>query len=165
MIRMIHIAALLLMAQFAEADTPHVHDTALAPLDARATRIVVDKSDRMLWLYRGNDVIKSYSKVRLGPSPKGHKRYEGDGRTPEGTYKITERKTDSEFHLALRVSYPSAADLKRPLPRGEKSHGGDIMIHGDKTWHWTNGCVALTNTEIDEIFPLVEVGTPIEIRW
>ncbi len=142
----------------------HTHQTELVSPDERATLIVVDKSERTLWLYRGDEIIKTYRKVRLGRNPKGHKVYDGDDKTPEGTYEITERKDDSGYHLALRVSYPNREDRQRKLPRGKKI-GGDIMIHGAKTWHWTNGCIALTNEEIDEIFPLVANGTPIKIRW
>jgi murein L,D-transpeptidase YafK len=143
------------------------------PVDARATLIVVDKSARRLTLFRNGDALKSY-KVALGSAPRGHKQQEGDGRTPEGRYTIDFKNARSRFHLALRVSYPNDADRERAHIRGV-SPGGDIMIHGLPNglgwlagvhlWRdWTDGCVAVTDSEVDEIWPLVDVGTKVDIR-
>lgn len=136
-------------------------------------RVVVEKRARTLTLMRGGRALKQY-KIALGFSPVGHKEREGDGRTPEGVYAIDFHKPDSDYHLALHVSYPAAADTKRAEELGV-SPGGDIMIHGfpnDRdgadvghgTRDWTAGCIAVTNAEIEEIYAAVRDGTPIEIR-
>ncbi|MBQ8104933.1 MAG: L,D-transpeptidase family protein [Afipia sp.] len=145
----------------------------LAPTDERATRVEVNKSARQLNLFRGSEIIRSY-KVSLGFSPTGHKAKEGDGRTPEGLYAAEFKNARSRFHLALRVSYPNAEDRKTAQGYGV-SPGSDIMIHGLPNglgWlnrlhlnhDWTDGCIAVTNSEIEDIWRLVAPGTPIEIR-
>ena len=112
--------------------------------------------------------------VALGSSPVGHKQREGDGRTPEGRYLLDWRNPRSAFHLSLHLSYPDAVDTKAADARGEDP-GGMIMIHGMRNglgWigaahrlmDWTDGCIAVTNEEIREIWSLVPNGTPIEIR-
>jgi murein L,D-transpeptidase YafK len=104
----------------------------------------------------------------------GAKQFEGDGRTPEGTYNIAGRNPQSEFHRALRISYPLADDIARAKAAG-KSPGGDIMIHGLHNglgwlgrWHrwcdWTAGCVALTDAEIEEVWKAVPDGTAVVIQ-
>lgn len=139
----------------------------------KADRIVIDKSDRALTLLRGNEPLRVYT-VALGGAPKGAKRFEGDGRTPEGVYRIDYRNANSNFHLALRISYPNEADRVRALDAG-LDPGGQIMIHGLKNgqgWlgerhrggDWTDGCIAVTNAEIEEIWSLVDLGTPVEIK-
>jgi len=139
----------------------------------RVDRVIIDKSDRRLTLLRGDEPVKSYP-VSLGGAPKGAKIFEGDQRTPEGTYTIDFRNADSGFHRALRISYPSEADRMRALEAG-LDPGGQIMIHGLKNgqgWlgerhladDWTDGCIAVTNGQIEEIWSLVELGTPVEIR-
>ena len=144
-----------------------------AAANARATSVLVEKKDRRLTLMRDNKPIKSYA-VSLGSNPDGHKRQEGDDRTPEGSYKIDFKNQRSRFHLALRISYPETADRESARQRGVPP-GSDIMIHGLRnglgwlrTLHlkldWTDGCIAVTNTEIEEIWSLVDVGTVIEIR-
>jgi murein L,D-transpeptidase YafK len=142
------------------------------PADARADRIVVEKSARRLTLFRGETPLKSY-RVALGRSPNGTKQREGDHRTPEGRYVIDAHKEDSTFHQALHISYPSPADSVAAAQRGVKP-GGDIMIHGIRNglgWlgafhrviDWTDGCIAVTDRQIDEIYRAVPDGTPIEI--
>ena len=144
-----------------------------APAAERANLIVVEKSARRLTLLRDGQVLKAYE-VALGGAPRGHKQQEGDGRTPEGAYAIDFKNARSRFHLALRISYPSAADRASAQRRGV-APGGDIMIHGLPNglgwvarlhlWRdWTDGCVAVTDAQIDEIWPLVDVGTAVEIR-
>lgn len=146
---------------------------ALATAGVKADRVVIEKSQRQLTLFRGDHPIRTYS-VALGGAPKGHKRFEGDQRTPEGVYKIDFRNDRSNFHRALRISYPSESDRMRALEMGYDP-GGQIMIHGLKNgqgWlgqrhladDWTDGCVAVTNEEIEEIWSLVDLGTPVEIR-
>jgi murein L,D-transpeptidase YafK len=145
----------------------------LAPAEARASLIVVEKSARQLTLLRNGEVLGAYN-VALGNAPNGHKLQEDDGRTPEGAYAIDFKNARSHFHLALRVSYPNAADRASAQRRGV-APGGDIMIHGLPNglgwlarfhlWRdWTDGCIAVTDRQIDEIWPLVDVGTAVEIR-
>lgn len=139
----------------------------------KADKIVVVKSERRLYLLRGSEVVKSY-RVALGRQPRGTKLYQGDGRTPEGRYVLDGRNAGSNFYRALHVSYPNAADKVRARAMGEAA-GGLIMVHGlpnerpnwgEEHWmyNWTNGCIAVTNREMDEIWASTELGTPIEIR-
>jgi murein L,D-transpeptidase YafK len=145
----------------------------LRPANERATSIVVDKSARRISLLQDARVLKSYD-MSLGSDPVGHKQREGDGRTPEGRYSIDFKNGRSRYHLALRVSYPDIKDRESAKARGVPP-GSDIMIHGLpnglgflKRLHlmsdWTDGCVAVTNQEIREIWSLVDVGTTIQIN-
>lgn len=147
--------------------------TPYAQPPARADRIVVEKSKREMKLMRGGEVLKTYQ-VALGRQPVGAKDRQGDHKTPEGVYSVDAKKPNSRFHRALHISYPSAADRERARKLGVEP-GGDVEIHGlGSMWgwvgashrkvDWTDGCIAVTNEEIDEIWPLVEVGTPVEIR-
>jgi murein L,D-transpeptidase YafK len=144
-----------------------------AALPGKAERIIVIKSERRLFLVRDGDVLRSY-RVALGRRPRGTKIYQGDGRTPEGTYRIAAFNPQSRFHRSLRVSYPNDHDRTLARALGHTA-GGDIMVHGlaperraygAEHWrfNWTNGCIAVTDEEIEEIWQRVEVGTPIEIR-
>ncbi len=137
----------------------------MAPPEQRADRILVDKSLRRMQLLRGGRMIATYS-IRLGDEPVGHKRQQGDERTPEGDYRISGRNANSRFHLSLRISYPNEADRKQARDRGVDP-GGDIMIHGGNSplWprDWTDGCIAVRNDEIEEIWSRVPTGTPIRI--
>jgi len=139
----------------------------------QADRIIVHKKDRTLQLLRGDIVLRAY-KIALGGEPVGPKTCQGDHRTPEGTYAIDSRNAGSKFHRALHVSYPNADDRKRAAA-ANCSAGGDIMIHGlpngygfvgssHRLKDWTDGCIAVTDEEIEEIWRLVPNGTPIEIR-
>jgi murein L,D-transpeptidase YafK len=138
---------------------------------AVADRIVIVKSRRTMTLFHGERALKTY-KVALGSAPVGPKQIQGDHKTPEGNYTIVGRNERSQFHLALRISYPNAADRARARQLGS-SPGGDIMIHGlpngfaDAQYRrtdWTDGCVAVSNSEIEEIWRLAPVGTRVEIR-
>jgi murein L,D-transpeptidase YafK len=144
----------------------------LAPPQQLADLIRVDKTSRTLTLLRGPAVIRTYP-MSLGRAPSGHKLQEGDGRTPEGRYSIDSRNSRSRFHLALHISYPNGEDRAGAQRRGV-SPGGDIMIHGlpnGISWlgklhlqrDWTDGCIAVTNQEMDEIWSLVATGTQVEI--
>ncbi|MBS1857246.1 MAG: L,D-transpeptidase family protein [Acidobacteria bacterium] len=133
----------------------------------RADRIVVHKARRELLLLRGNSILRAY-RIALGRDPIGHKQCEGDGRTPEGDYLIDRRNPRSRYHLALHISYPNDADRARAAALGADP-GGDIMIHGLKDGQprdgdWTQGCIAVTNAEMEEIWSLVPDGTPIHIE-
>jgi len=138
-----------------------------------ADRVLIEKKARRLTLYSHGQVIRTY-KVALGRKPEGPKEREGDRKTPEGVYVINSRNSSSGFHLALHISYPNAADVERAKRLGV-SPGGNIMIHGMKNgfgwtgrfhrwFDWTAGCIAVTDSEIDEIAALVPVGTTVEIR-
>lgn len=139
----------------------------------KADRILVLKSARLLELLRNGAVLKSYP-IALGGHPRGTKRRRGDGRTPEGLYVIDGRNPDSRFHRALHISYPNAED--RALARAARRDPGDaIFIHGLPEGggrtdpvrffkDWTDGCIAVGNTAIEQIWNAVPDGTPVEIR-
>jgi murein L,D-transpeptidase YafK len=145
----------------------------VAATTAQADKIVIVKSVRTMTLLSGPKVLKTY-KVALGGVPAGPKRVEGDHKTPEGNYVIDAKNSRSQFHLSLHISYPSAADRENAHKLGSRP-GGAIMIHGlarpfaylgslHRQTDWTDGCVAVTNAEIEEIWKLVPVGTRVEIR-
>lgn len=130
------------------------------------TSIQVHKADRKMYLLHNGEVLESYD-IGLGFAPQGHKQFEGDGKTPEGTYFISHRNPKSRYHLSLGVSYPNDADRAYAAAAG-KAPGGDIMVHGGpprKTnkRDWTAGCIAVTDREIEEIYAMVKPGTPIYI--
>ena len=147
--------------------------TASAREAVTADSIVVDKGKRQLTLYRQGTPVRTYL-VALGKQPVGDKVRRGDNRTPEGLFRIEARNPQSRYHLALRISYPDAAHNQRAHALGV-SPGGDIMIHGlpkrqawvgaaHRDYDWTEGCIAVTNAEIEEIWNAVPVGTPIHIK-
>lgn len=136
-------------------------------------RVVVHKATRKMELYRGASIVASY-KVSLGLVPTGQKQREGDFRTPEGSYRLTRRNAQSDFFLAVQVSYPEAADLAMARRNGW-APGGSIMVHGLPNFmkyprdrylstDWTDGCIALSNEDMLDFWLLTGLGTPIEIR-
>lgn len=136
--------------------------------------VSVDKSKRRMFLMEGGVVIKEY-RIALGANPKGHKQQEGDNRTPEGKYTLDYIIHDSAFYRSVHISYPDAIDTLEAGRLGVDP-GGDIKIHGLKndetqepnyiqSFDWTNGCIAITNAEMDEFIELVPMGTPITIEW
>ncbi len=131
------------------------------------TRVVVMKSDRKLYLFNNDIMLKSYD-IDLGFAPEGHKIEEGDGRTPEGRYVIDRKNPNSAFHLSVGISYPNEEDRARAEEAGV-SPGGDIFIHGGRRWgdrrgpDWTAGCISVSNREIREIYSMVNVGTVIDL--
>lgn len=138
-----------------------------------ADSVVVDKSDRTLSLLSHGRVLKTY-RVSLGGHPLGPKRREGDERTPEGVYRLDARNPHSSSHLALHVSYPDSADRAWARAHGA-APGGLVVVHGIRNgmgWlgrlhrlvDWTDGCIAVTDGEMDEIWRAVPTGTPIRIR-
>ncbi len=150
----------------AAADTP-------LPANARSDKVVVLKARRELQLWQAGNLLKTY-KVALGGEPVGAKQQEGDHKTPEGTYKLDWRSEKSRFYKAIHISYPNAEDRARAKKRGVNP-GGALMLHGlpNGLGHlgkahllrdWTDGCVAVTNEELDEIWRAVPDGTPIEIK-
>ncbi len=134
--------------------------------------VFVDKSEKKMYLLSKGKKVKEYHVV-FGANPIGHKQQEGDERTPEGKYILDYKKEDSAFHKSIHISYPNQEDKNIAKEKGVNP-GGLIMIHGQKnglgwlSWftqwfNWTDGCIAVTNREMDEIWKLVQVGTPIEI--
>ena len=138
-----------------------------------ADKVLVEKSTETLLLLKNGRVLKKFH-VSFGAHPKGHKRQQGDERTPEGKYILDYKNAHSKFYKSIHISYPNKTDRER----ARKAHvnpGGDIMIHGQKNglgwlslvsqrFNWTDGCIAVTNDEMDEIWKAVKPGTPIEIR-
>ncbi|MDN3454580.1 MULTISPECIES: L,D-transpeptidase family protein [unclassified Psychrobacter] len=140
--------------------------------DVVIDKVFVDKSERRLQLLSGDDVIRTY-RIALGDSPVGHKQQEGDERTPVGIYTLDYKNENSIAHRSIHISYPNAADKARAKQLGV-SPGGDIMIHGqmngfghlaaiNQKYDWTDGCIAVTDDEMDEIMAAVTLGIPIEI--
>lgn len=147
-------------------------ESGAAQLLPRVDRVVVYKARRRLELLRGGEVLRSY-KVALGLQPEGHKEREGDYRTPEGRYQLTRRNPRSDYFLSIQVSYPNEADVQRAQANGWKP-GGAIMIHGhpnalkhERAWYarhdWTDGCIAVSNADMVEIWLLTQGNTPIDI--
>jgi len=136
-------------------------------------RIYVDKSEHWMAVYRGGRIIREF-RVALGRGGLKPKERAGDGRVPEGLYVIDAHNPDSAYHLSLHISYPTPEQTAAAAARGDTA-GGDIMIHGlpnGRAWigsrqrkaDWTEGCIALTNAEMDWLYRAVPDGTPIEIR-
>lgn len=139
----------------------------------KADRVLVVKSEKRLFLFRGEKLLGSYG-AAFGGNPVGHKQREGDQRTPEGRYVLDFKKKDSAFYRAIHISYPNAADIQSAKARGVPP-GGAIMIHGQpngfgwaafitQRFDWTDGCIALSDEAMDAVWAAVEAGTPIEIR-
>lgn len=157
----------LILAACAPVPVPGPGSSPERPVDF----LLVDKSERTLVLYRDGIEVRRYAGLQFGAERFGHKRFEGDERTPEGRYTIDTRNPNSAFHLSLRVSYPNERDRAFAEAQG-RSPGGDIFLHGQPNGlaagrmegDWTDGCIALANAEMDELWRLVRDGTPIEIR-
>ena len=130
------------------------------------TRVQVFKDARVMQLLHNNTQLAAY-RFELGFAPKGHKNFEGDGRTPEGAYLVDRRNPNSRYHLSIGISYPNADDIAYAEAMGKRP-GGDIFIHGTPSNYlgqddWTWGCIAVTNDEIEQIYAMVKDGTPIYI--
>jgi murein L,D-transpeptidase YafK len=133
--------------------------------------VLVDKSDRTMWLYAGGQAVHTITGLQLGDAPEGPKRFQGDERTPEGLYTLDYGNPNSGYHLSLHVSYPSAADRAFAEAQG-RNPGGLIFIHGQPNdWpagrvpgDWTDGCIAVSDEEIEALWAAIPDGTPIEIR-
>lgn len=155
------------------ADSSRASKPAAVAASFSADSIVVEKQAHRLSLYHNGSLVKTYL-VALGQQPVGDKERRGDNRTPEGLFYIEARNPNSRYHRALRISYPDAAHRARAQSLGV-SPGGDIMIHGlparqawvgaaHRDFDWTEGCIAVTNAEIEEIWSAVPIGTPIHIK-
>lgn len=139
----------------------------------RVDKVIVIKKNRLLMLLKDGEIFKTY-RVSLGKQPSGHKIMAGDQRTPEGKYILDSRNPRSKYYLSIHISYPNESDIINARKLGV-SPGGGIMIHGLSQGQragreaqvfsdWTNGCIAVSNTEMEEIWRLVQDGTPIEIK-
>jgi murein L,D-transpeptidase YafK len=157
---------------YAVSKGPHESSYDQDGIRSTVDRVLVLKSERRLYLVRDNKVVKSYN-IRLGRSPVGHKVFEGDGRTPEGLYVLDYRNNGSQFYRSIRISYPNDRDVAEARQYGGRP-GGFVMIHGQpngsrmgyydaRAWDWTEGCIAVSNAEMDEIWAVTEPGTLIEI--
>ena len=173
MSRRILIAVCVLVLLIAGVWTYAHHLWNPLPQGTKIDRILIEKSARRLSVLADGKKLKSY-RVALGRNPVGAKQEEGDMKTPEGFYAVDSRNPQSDYHLALHVSYPSVDDTARATERGVNA-GFDIMIHGIRNgggWigafhrmhDWTAGCIALTDEEIEELWRVTPDGTPIEIR-
>jgi murein L,D-transpeptidase YafK len=138
-----------------------------------AERVIVDKADRKLHLVKDGEAFRTFD-VALGMYPTGDKQREGDFRTPEGIYVLDTRNPNSEFFLSIHVSYPNNQDVREARLKG-LDPGGAIMIHGQpnaptkseayyRTQDWTNGCIAVSNSDMIDIWLMTDNNTPIEIR-
>jgi murein L,D-transpeptidase YafK len=140
------------------------------PPSVTADKVLVLKGERKLLLMKGEEVLKTYI-ISLGGNPVGGKIRQGDSKTPEGNYVLDRHNAHSQYHKSIHISYPNAEDVARARKRGVPP-GGDVFVHGlPNDFHgpsgrgdWTEGCIAVTNQEIDEIWWAVADGTPIEIR-
>jgi murein L,D-transpeptidase YafK len=141
--------------------------------EQRADAVLVVKSEKRLYLMREGEPFASF-RVSFGSNPRGHKQEQGDGRTPEGRYILDYKNPGSAYYKSIHISYPNAKDRKEARKRGVDP-GGDIMIHGQKNgygwlsflvqrFNWTNGCIALSDRDMDIVWNAVKPGTPIEIK-
>ena len=132
------------------------------------TRLRLYKGQRLLVLDGNERVLRTFP-IGLGFAPEGHKQFEGDGRTPEGSYVIDRRNPESLFHLSVGISYPNEADIAFAKAQG-RSPGGDIFIHGQPRKRtgdgpdWTAGCISVSNKEMEEVYAMVKDGTLITLR-
>ena len=144
----------------------------ILPPGKRIDSIRVEKSRRLMLLSHNGERVKTY-RISLGRDPMGNKKQEGDNRTPEGTYYIEEKIPEGKYYRYLRISYPDQKDRERAISLGVDP-GCDIMIHGlpeGYRWlgklhllrDWTYGCIAVTNREMDELYTVIDIGTPVEI--
>ncbi len=169
------LAACLFIGTAAGDALPY-HARAMASVGVElplADRVLVRKSERRLYLMRGNDVLRAY-RIALGLNPGGHKERAGDFRTPEGAYRLTRRNTRSDFFLSIQVSYPNESDSRNARRNGWQP-GGSIMIHGlpndprhgpdyYATQDWTDGCIAVTNADMVEIWMMTSENVRIDIE-
>ena len=130
------------------------------------TSVQIHKAQRKMYLLHNQKVLQSYD-IALGPNAFGHKQFEGDGKTPEGTYYMTFKNPNSKYHLSLYINYPNVVDREFAASHN-RPPGGEIFIHGGPlrpvpVRDWTEGCIAVTNEEIEVIYSMVNLGTPVHI--
>lgn len=167
LLAVILLAGVILWDRFAPPEPPPI----MEPITGQIDRILVEKSARKMTVFRDGTPLKTY-KIALGFTPEGDKEVEGDGKTPEGIYKITHRNPKSAYHLSLGIDYPQPEDITRAKAAGV-SPGGDIFIHGQPNrsgrfvtipYDWTAGCIAVSDDEIEELWAITPDGTEVEIR-
>ena len=160
------LGGVILWHRYAPPPTPP-----LPPLTAPIDRIEIDKSDRRLTVFREGRALRSYP-IGLGRVPEGPKTEQGDGRTPEGTFRIDRRNPNSKYHLSLGLDYPQPEHVALARARGV-SPGGDIFIHGQPNavkgrltlpGDWTAGCIAVSDAIIEELWRIAPIGTEVVIR-
>ena len=164
------LSTFILLALLASATSVSVNAMDLP----KADRVLVKKTERKLVLLKDGEIFRDYD-IALGDNPMGHKQFEGDERTPEGSYTLDWRNSNSKFYRSIHISYPNQQDKQFAMEQG-RSPGGMIMIHGQpnkstdpvSAWildqmDWTDGCIAVKNEEMDEIWAAIDNGTPIEI--
>lgn len=143
----------------------------LPPLVGPIDRILVEKAARRMVVYREGVALRTY-KIALGFAPAGSKVRQGDGKTPEGSFRIDRMNAQSSYHLSVGLDYPQTADKTRATAGGYDP-GGDIFIHGQPnalpdetvlTGDWTAGCIAVSNAEMREIFAAMQTGTVVDVR-
>lgn len=159
------VAALVTLGLLAACGQPSKFRTYHGP---EVTQVVVHKATRRMHLYHHGERLRTF-RVQLGGNPFGHKLHEGDRRTPEGDYIIDRRNPNSRFHLSIGIDYPNEEDIARAEANGW-SPGGDIFIHGRgprfqrARGDWTDGCIAVSDREMEDIYAMVRDGTPIRIN-
>ncbi len=167
------ITGLIFLIFFLGLIAYYFYPEAKLPTGAQIDYMLVFKSKRQLLAYSNGQLMKTYT-ISLGKNPIGDKEFEGDKKTPEGVYFINAKNPNSGYHKNLGISYPDKDDIAKAKQLG-KPTGGDVKIHGLRNgsgftgkfhrWkNWTNGCIALSNQEIDELYTAVKIGTRIEIK-
>jgi len=164
------LAPMLIAALLVWPGQPWGEPPDMVAADQRASLVVIDKAARRLTLWRDAEIVGRY-RIALGFAPTGDKRREGDGKTPEGRYRIDRKNANSAFHLSLGIDYPRP-DQRAAAAAAGRDPGGDIFIHGQPNgwtgpaipYDWTAGCAAGPNAEIREIWSLVAIGSPVVIR-
>lgn len=169
------VASAVALSMFSNLDSTRVAAGSVARPAAPVAgdSLVVEKGKRQLVVFYRGKAVRTYY-VALGRNPVGDKLRIGDNRTPEGLFYIEGRNPNSQYHLSLRISYPDSAHRVRSAKLGAQP-GGDIMIHGlpasqepfgaaHRDFDWTNGCIAVTNREIEELWRVIRDGTPIQIK-
>lgn len=163
------ITGILLVVFFCQTS-----ESATPPLnEPKVDKVIVVKSRRVMMLLNNSSIVRTY-RIALGKQPVGTKVRAGDHKTPEGSYTLVSRNPKSNYHLSIKISYPSESDAQNAKKLGVPP-GGGIMIHGlpqglgdlgklHRHWDWTDGCIAVSDSEMDEIWQLVADGTPIEIK-
>ncbi len=166
------LAAPGLPALPAWAALPAIPPLPAGPIEGQIDRIVIDKTGRLMVAFQDGRPVRAFQ-VALGPAPEGRKTRQGDGRTPEGVFRVDRRNDASRFHLSLGLDYPRPQDRARARAAGLHP-GGDIFIHGQPNGRvargfrikgdWTDGCIAVSDAEIEELFAATRIGTEVEIR-
>ena len=154
------------------ATPPALPAVPTGPIDGTVDRIVIDKTGRLLVAFRDGRPLRGF-RIGLGFAPEGDKRQQGDGKTPEGVFRVDRRNAASRFHLSLGLDYPRPRDRARARKAGVNP-GGDIFIHGQPNGRvargyrikgdWTDGCIAVSDAEIEDLFAATRIGTVVEIR-